>query len=1012
MKRQLWISIMLIAAMAAGLITACQPAPKAETGPIAIGALPVKGVHYVPPREDKIIQDLTLAGRITSDSSAEEIQQAMEEYRQEFAKDSISWVNPDIARMALQREEELGTTKGIQSDPVVPNVSVMIFALAVEFEQDGTPFEGTDCDGISVSFDGPIAGIIPEPPPQDNIDVWYEPEQIVDEDTREIGPLYHNITFGYEGAGMVRGYDLSGYTVQDYYDKVSGEVGRVTLEGDFYGWVQVPHDEDYYGAPVCHPEQGYEIKHDINPQQLVADAADAFNAANPDFDWSQFDQNGDQIIDTFWVIHAGEGQETGGGEQAGFSIWSHSSDLRYYADWYPYGHQVAGMDTPEDPEDDIFIGPYTMNPEKAEIGVLSEEFGHNVFGWPDLYVTDCENSVGFWSNMSAGSYGGPLAGVVPVGMPLWFRMIAWCGEDWCNWQYPMVTRDYMDPQAEITIGTLEDTPEGTVKGVRVNLPPVEEDIPNYAGEGKGAWSGSGRDMTDVQLTRELEIPEGAAGLLSFDSYWEIEEDWDYGYVQVNGELLDDVGDFFTDTNPNGNNLGVGLTGFGEGTLEFDLSAYAGETVELTLWYKLDPAVNEIGWWVDNLMLDGVLVDDFETAVEPDDFSASGWTNSDDPWWVVPSFKSYTNYYLLEFRGDTKYDSSLKLGAYVTTDLGDNYWTIERVPYNIPGGLLWYRTLKYPESYSQRGYYADPPSWGPKNKILVVDMNWQELIVESNTAAFSLNNRRAAYDAALTLQDTPPLELSQLWSGGMIYPGPFTAPGRPAVTQFNDTLGYYVGFYLELPYLYYSSNRDSSAVIPARDLYSTRIRYFDETPVYWLYGYPWAPSWFGSGNPGDDNVQLGVNIEILPMNGVAVDKAVDRGTFRFYNYSVDFTSDVKLGFSEAGEFQHTYVFTVTNVGVEMATGLELAIDLDPALTLKSASVSAVKKVDSAYLWLTLPDLEAGESVDVTVVATAPFDLGDNYFSSVWMGFDGQVERGAWWLNTEIQGNRLFIPAVVK
>ena len=269
---------------------------------------------------------------ITDASTPAEIQSAMEGYREQFAKDTIAWVNPAQAEKALAHEQALAKSEiGVTADPPVTPVEVTIFGLTVQFEEDGTPFTGTDCDGIDVSFDGPEAGKVPLPLPGDNASIWYEPADILDLS------VYHDITFGYNGAGVVRtdlnggaGIDLTGYTVQDYYDKVSGGVGNVTLKGDFFGWVEVPHDESYYGAPSCAPNVD-ELNHDNAPEELVTDAADAFNTTNPGFDWTVYDQDGDQIVDTFWILHAGVDQAVGGGEQAGFALWSHSSDLRYYA---------------------------------------------------------------------------------------------------------------------------------------------------------------------------------------------------------------------------------------------------------------------------------------------------------------------------------------------------------------------------------------------------------------------------------------------------------------------------------------------------------------------------------------------------------------------------------------------------------------------------------------------------------------------------------------------------------
>ena len=48
--------------------------------------------------------------------------------------------------------------------------------------------------------------------------------------------------------------------------------------------------------------------------------------------------------------------------------------------------------------------------------------------------------------------------------------------------------------------------------------------------------------------------------------------------------LPDLDGFFTDDNPYGLNEGNGLTAAGEGTMRFDISAYAGQEIRLRLRY--------------------------------------------------------------------------------------------------------------------------------------------------------------------------------------------------------------------------------------------------------------------------------------------------------------------------------------------------------------------------------------------------------------------------------------------
>ena len=117
------------------------------------------------------------------------------------------------------------------------------------------------------------------------------------------------------------------------------------------------------------------------------------NAYLAQFDmWDRYDYDGDGnfnepdgYIDHFQSIHAGEGEETGGGAQGTDAIWSHR--------WYAYYTDIGRRPVPRSTarrrpvrRQHYWIGDYTIEPENGGVGVFAHEFGHDL-GLPDLYDT-------------------------------------------------------------------------------------------------------------------------------------------------------------------------------------------------------------------------------------------------------------------------------------------------------------------------------------------------------------------------------------------------------------------------------------------------------------------------------------------------------------------------------------------------------------------------------------------------------------------------------------------------
>ena len=147
--------------------------------------------------------------------------------------------------------------------------------------------------------------------------------------------------------------------------------------------------------------------------------------------------------------------------------------------------------------------------------------------------------------------------------------------------------------------------------------------------GKAFWWSDKGDGMDATLTRTVDLRAGTAATLTFWSWYEIEADYDYGYVEVSTDggahwkpLPTDTS---TTTDPNGQNLGNGITGVsGRGSspqwvrLSADLAPYAGKEILLRFQYVTDGNLNLGGWAIDDLEISGgVLNDDAETD--------GGWT---------------------------------------------------------------------------------------------------------------------------------------------------------------------------------------------------------------------------------------------------------------------------------------------------------------------------------------------------------------------------------------------------
>lgn len=532
---------------------------------------------------------------------------------------------------------------------------------------------------------GPSHNEIPEPDRSvDNTTIWVS-------DFNEAH--YEKMLFS-DAPGVV--------SMRKYYIEQSSN--RYAVNGDVTDWVQVPYNAAAYGRNYCGDivcaQTWVFVNHSIDAwynAQLAAGQSDAdINAYLAQYDvWDRYDMDGDGnfdepdgYIDHFQSVHAGEGEETGGGAQGTDAIWSH----RWYAYFGANGPDGTG---PSDfggvriGNTDYWVGDYTIEPENGGVGVFAHEFGHDL-DLPDLYDTSgntggAENSTGFWTLMSSGSYGAsgkPKDGIgtKPTHMSAYEKIFL----GWSNLEVINFGEDAIVKLGPAEFNTID------AQQLMVVLPDKSVDfVIGEAYEGTYFYySGSGNDL-DNTMTRSVELPAAPVTLTAKVNF-EIETDWDYAYLTVNGTPV--ATNLSTNTDPNGQNFGEGITGFSGGWVDLtaDLSAFAGQTVELGFRYWTDVAVAEKGISIDNIEISGLPLDDAET----------------DPGWAYNGFvrtngivtESFFNAYMVEFRQYVGFDTSLKTGPYNFGFLDNpnlQNW-VEHFPYQ-DGMLVWYYDESFPDN---------------------------------------------------------------------------------------------------------------------------------------------------------------------------------------------------------------------------------------------------------------------------------------------------------------------------
>lgn len=130
------------------------------------------------------------------------------------------------------------------------------------------------------------------------------------------------------------------------------------------------------------------------------------------------------------------------------------------------------------------------------------------------------------------------------------------------------------------------------------------------GEGQVLWGNEGHEIANG-MVMTADLTGVSTATLSFDNYIQIEEQWDFGIVQVStdggqtweslandntrDDLVDEGYPAILDNLP-------GFTGYyDDWTKEvFDLTPYAGQIIMINFMYMTDWGYNDPGWFIDNI----------------------------------------------------------------------------------------------------------------------------------------------------------------------------------------------------------------------------------------------------------------------------------------------------------------------------------------------------------------------------------------------------------------------------
>lgn len=615
-------------------------------------------------------------------------------------------------------------------------------------------------------------------------------------------------------------------TLPHYYRQQSS--GRYHIDGTVLPTVTLESPRAEYGRPLRNSDGSW--RNDSKPSRLVGAAIAQAYAANPDYNWQQhdiwdptdFDGDGnrdepDGYIDHLVVVYAGKGQSscqglyklgqrfTANADESVFAsltadqlacanrIWPHRSSITENLAAGPsladgQSHRRGGVAVAPG----LWLYDYNMQSEYTDVSTFIHEFGHSL-GLPDLYASRTNNSTASWDLMSSTSSPQPQA------LSSWSRMML-------GWLEPCVVRppEFGGAISGSLVQQIMNDPNGSgdCAATMVILPPKIRTLalgPLQPAQGQqAAYTGQGNDLQRT-LSRGFDLRGIATGqpvTLSFDSWFDIEADWDYLYIEAAAagqpfrRLLpldrsdgDSRSVMPSQKGHEGDGSLPGLTGLsgdldGDGRVEsradcdpsaerasaeqqidtsakrdpcsepvwvsasFDLSDWRGQTVTVRWHYFTDGAAVNDGALIDNIALPAL---NYRETFEAADALAAqhGWHNDGYSLSGGDHRLAVPHYLLLEqrdpyaqFDSAPNYDANLaKPGMLFYPDASQHPLPFSALSINYrPGLLVWYYNGEY--LWSQN----EPSQNGPGNGfLLLLDAQPQEFHLPELNDFYSIDS---------------------------------------------------------------------------------------------------------------------------------------------------------------------------------------------------------------------------------------------------------------------------------